>query len=336
MFTMINNSLIARIVLIIATSISCTFSFAQTLSVQDNLMKLEGDTMPEPLTIMRELLVTPDSSSAEDYILDKVAQKAKENRKKLDFTATTEYFIYASNMDLIPKFLSKSQNWLLKSVMGLAGLRAMYNYVTSNRETSIGFSVTQQAKGKDIKYTDSKILFSPAEMPEKVGKQVIKLAKTDLFDALYAEKYITDKKERHRAYDIEYIGSAEEEDGSLYYILKIWKYKGKSYQDEFTLHIADGTWGILRKENKSSGSFTYIQSRYVNGILLPAKCVDDPTPMSMEELVKEAEKEIQKNREKGETISKSELKLLERIEKVAKGGRRDAPMMKFSYEVKYH
>lgn len=314
---------------------ACTHTSAQIPSVQDNLMELEDDTMPEPVIMMRELLVTPDGSDPVDYILNNVARKAKENRKKLNYTATTEFSLYSSNMDLLPQFLSSTQNWLVKTALGFMGMRAIYNYVTAHEELAIGISITQCAKGNDTDYTDRHIRFSPNDMPENVGKQIMELGEFPLFDVVYGNNKLLDQKKRHKAYDIEFIGSAEEEDGTLYYILKVWRNKGKASQSETTIHITDGTWGVLRKENKSSNVTTYIQCANISGIFLPVKCVQDPNPMSLEELAKIAKEELSKDNEDDKKLDKSERKLIERIEKVAKGERRDAPMMKYSYDVRY-
>lgn len=315
---------------------ACTHTSAQILSVQDNLMELEDDTMPEPVIMMRELLVTPDGSDPVDYILNNVARKANENRKKLNYTATTEFSLYSSNMDLLPQFLSSTQNWLVKTALGFMGMRAIYNYVTAHEELAIGISITQRAKGKETDYTDRQILFSPNDMPENVGKQIMELGEFPLFDVVYGNKKLLDQKKRHKAYDIEFIGSAEEEDGTLYYILKVWRNKGKASQSETTLHITDGTWGVLRQENKSSNVTTYIQCANISSIFLPVKCVQDPNPMSLEELAKIAKEELSKDNEDDKEMAKSERKLIERIEKVAQGERKDAPMMKYSYDVRYN
>lgn len=315
---------------------ACTHTSAQILSVQDNLMELEDDTMPEPVIMMRELLVTPDGSDPVDYILNNVARKANENRKKLNYTATTEFSLYSSNMDLLPQFLSSTQNWLVKTALGFMGMRAIYNYVTAHEELAIGISITQRAKGKETDYTDRQILFSTNDMPENVGKQIMELGEFPLFDVVYGNKKLLDQKKRHKAYDIEFIGSAEEEDGTLYYILKVWRNKGKASQSETTLHITDGTWGVLRQENKSSNVTTYIQCANISSIFLPVKCVQDPNPMSLEELAKIAKEELSKDNEDDKEMAKSERKLIERIEKVAQGERKDAPMMKYSYDVRYN
>ena len=239
-------------------------------------------------------------------------------------------------MDLLPQFLSKTQNWAVKTGMGLMGMRAMYNYVTSHEETGLGISVTQKAKGNDTDYSDERILFSPSDMPEKVGQQIMKMACFPMFDAIYGDKNLLDRKKRHKVYEIEYIGTAEEKDGGLYYILKVWRNKGKAYQRITTLHIADGSWGVLRQENRSSLMSSYIQCENVSGILLPVKCVQNPNPMSMEELAAKAKRSITNGRLDKGKVSKRSKKLLERIEKVANGTRKDAPMMKYSFEVRYH
>lgn len=325
-----------RQILFLALLCTTTQASAQVISVRDSLMEIEGDTMPEPFRILPELFVTPDGSNPVDYILDNVARKAHENRKALNYTATTTFHVYASNMDLLPQFLSKTQNWAVKTGMGLMGMRAMYNYVTSQEETGLGISVTQKARGNDTDYSDERILFSPSDMPEKVGQQIMKMARFPMFDTVYGDKNLLDRKKRHKVYEIEYIGTAEEEDGSLYYILKVWRNKGKAYQRITTLHIADGSWGVLRQENRSSLMSSYIQCERISGILLPVKCVQTPNTMSMEELAAKAKASIARMEKEGKEPSKRMQKLLNRVEKVADGTRRDAPMMKYSFEVHYH
>ena len=325
-----------RLFLILALHWAAQNASAQVISVRDSLMDIEADTMPEPFRMLPELFVTPDGSNPVDYILDNVARKAQENRKTLNYTSTTTFHVYASNMDLLPQFLSKTQNWAVKTGMGLMGMRAMYNYVTSHEETALGISVTQKARGNDTDYSEEHILFSPSDMPEKAGEQIMKMARFPMFDAVYGDKSLLDRKKRHKVYEIEYIGTAEEKDGSLYYILKIWRNKGKAYQRITTLHIADGSWGVLRQENRSSLMSSYIQCENISGVLLPIKCVQNPNPMSMEELAAKAKRSITNRKLDKGKVSKRSKKLLERIEKVASGEQRDAPMIRYSFAVVYH
>lgn len=324
---------IFSILAILAISLQAS---AQTISVRDSIMALEGDTMPEPFRILPELFVTPDGSSPEDYILNKVAQKAKENRKTLNYTADMVYYIYASNMDLLPEFLGKTGNWFMKTAMGFMGIKALYNYITSNEEAAIGVSVTHLTKKGDTKFKDGKIIYCPAEMPEKVGKQVIGLAENSLFDELYGNKHLFNEKKRHKVYDeIKYIGTAEEPDGTLYYVIRIRHEVGTKRQWETTLHITDGTWGILRKQHKSQHSSIYVECKNFSGVYLPVKCVEDPTPMSMEEFTRDAREALTKNVEPDEEMNKYARKMLERMEKLANGERRNAPMTKYTYDVTY-
>jgi hypothetical protein len=58
--------------------------------------------------------------------------------------------------------------------------------------------------------------------------------------------------------------------------------------------------------------------------------------MTMDELTSKAQNSIAKMEQEGKEPSKSTKKLLKRVEKVANGTKRDAPMMKYSFEVHYH
>ena len=81
---------------------------------------------------------------------------------------------------------------------------------------------------------------------------------------------------------------------------------------------------------------SYIQCENISGVLLPVKCVQNPNPMSMEELAAKAKRSITNGRLDKGKVSKRSKKLLERIEKVANGTRKDAPMMRYSFTVDYH
>ena len=80
-------------ILFLTLLFTATHASAQVISVRDSLMEIEGDTMPEPFRMLPELFVTPDGSNPVDYILDNVARKAQENRKALDYTATTTFHV---------------------------------------------------------------------------------------------------------------------------------------------------------------------------------------------------------------------------------------------------
>lgn len=333
------KNIFIRTILIATALITCTHSMAQISVVQDvqkNLQELQGDTMPDPI-IMKELLITPDGSNPVDYILNNVARKKKENQQNLQYKATTECFLYSYNMDLLPQVMTKTQNWLIKTALGIIGMRSIYNYVTSCKEAGFGVKVTQEVQGRSIQYSDEEVLFAPDDAPQKVTKQIIKHAKFSLFNTLYGDNLLYNEEKRHKFYDIEFIGSAEKEDGSLYYILKFWRHKGdEDLETETTLHIEDGSWGILRKEVKSTGTYSYIESTNVSGVLLPAKYVEDPSRSSLEELIKEIKEDIEKDEEKGKKASKRKRKFIDKIEKLAKSGRNEAPDMKISFNVTYH
>ena len=315
----------------------CPRTWAQSVSGEDSIPLMLHDSMPEPFRMLPELFVTPDDSDPVDYILGHVARKAEENSRTLNYNAKASVTLSAKNMDIVPQLLSKTQNWMLKTILGMVGLRTTYNYVTRHEEVGIAFSYSQSAQKGKVRTYDKVITEAPEDMPDKVGEQVMKVADLNLFDVLYTDNDYLDQKKRHKNYIAEYRGTAEDQDGTVYYIISLVKSEGKKHKSVTTLHITEKDWGILRYEHRSPFSFMYVQCKNISGVYLPVHSVTDPTPISLSDLTKEAKKTLEQQREeKGKKkLPKSQRKLLERAERLIQGGRNGVPSLRYRISVSY-
>ena len=287
------------------------------------------DTINEPLFIMRELLVTPDGSDPVTYILDNVYRKAKENRKRLNYTANADISVMVRDVDIIPEIAPKTLMFAAQMYLRTKGLWGLFNYAMSRPTTGVHLQTTHTARNGKVQYGKGKILQGPSDMKEKIQRQLFDFCEFDLFDELYGENTLCDPKYRQK-FEIKMEGTFEE-GGKTIYILKARRYHGE-LRERQTLHIVDGTWGIRRAEYTTRIFRSYRECKDIGGgVYMPWRKVDNPVQFDLNKAIEKGH-QLLESREK---VKRMERKTLQRAEKVSKGTRTYSPMVKMGYEIHY-
>ena len=289
-----------------------------------------ADTIAERVTVMPELLVTPDGSDPVTYILNQVYQQSLQNRKRLTYGATANVQFIVRDADIIPKVMPRTLMLAAQMYLRTKGKWALFDYALSRPKAEATLrNHHTRVKGGKPKYDKSEILRAPADMSNKVRNQLKELCEFDLFDELYGEETLVNPKYRQK-FAITYEGSFEE-NGKTIFVLKARRYHGELRETQ-TLHVVDREWGIRRAEFNTRIFRSYRECIPIQGgIYMPYRKVDNPVQFNLE-------KAIQKGHELLDSKSKvrrMEKKTMQRAENLAKGDRDFQPMVKVGYEIKY-
>lgn len=296
---------------------------------QDNGDWMDADTIAEPVTLMKELLVTPDGSAPATYILDNVYRRSIANRKRLDYTAQAHVDVVVRDADIIPMVMPRTLMLAAQMYLRTKGLWALFDYATSRPSAQATLRTRHTCKHGKVKYSEGRILQAPADMKKKIGSQLLAMCEFDLFDELYGEKTLVNPDYR-RKFAITYEGSFDE-NGKTIFILKARRYHGELHETQ-TLHVVDREWGIRRAEYNTRIFRSFRECMPIqDGIYMPHRKVDNPVQFNLE-------KAIQKGRElldKKKKVRRMESKTLKRAEKLAEGTRDYRPMVKIGYQITY-
>lgn len=288
-----------------------------------------ADTLAEPVTMMREVLITPDGSDPVTYILNKVYQRSLENRKRLNYSASADVDVLLRDADVIPKVMPKTLMFAAQMYLRTKGLWKLFDYAMSRPSAEAQLRCYHTCHGGKVKYGKGQILRAPEDMRKKVGDQLLKLCEFELFDELYGEETLVNPKYRKK-FKIRFEGSFEE-DGKTVYLLTAARRRGALHEAQ-ALHVVDGTWGILRSVYITRIFRTFRICKPIQGdIYMPWRKVDNPVEFNLE-------KAIEKGREmlaKEKNPTNMEKKTLRRAEELAKGERDFKPMVKVGYEIHY-
>lgn len=290
---------------------------------------LYNDTIAEPVTMMSELLVTPDGSDPVSYILDNVAKRARQNRKRLNYQAYADVQLIVRDADIIPQVMPKTLMFLGQLYLRSKGMWSLFKYATSRPSVQATLRTNHSCKSGRVKYGKGEILTGPADMKKKVGNQLLEICQFNLFDEIYGSNTIVDADYRKK-FDITFVGSTEE-NGQIIFVLKARRKHGELRETQ-TLHVIDKQWGILRAEYSSRIFRSYRECKDIGGgIYMPWRKVDNPVQFDLDTAIDKARKMLE-NKKK---VRNMERKTLQRAEKLAKGERQYKPMIKMGYEIRY-
>lgn len=301
------------------------WSYAQT-----GMDWMYADTIAERVTVMPELLVTPDGSDPVTYILNQVYHRSIENRRHLTYSATANVQFVVRDADVIPKVMPRTLMLAAQMYLRTKGAWALFDYALSRpkAEASLRNHHTRQDGGKPI-YDESEILQAPSDMSRKVRRQLMELCEFDLFDELYGEETLVNPEYR-RKFAVKYEGSFEE-DGKTIFVLKARRHHGELRETQ-TLHVVDREWGIRRAEYNTRIFRSYRECIPIrSGIYMPCRKVDNPVQYNLKKAIEKGHELLDKKSK----VRRMERKTLQRAENLAKGPRDYQPMVKVGYEIKY-
>ena len=305
------------------------FLLSTALMAQADKSWMMADTIAEPVTLLSEVIVTPDGSDPVAYILDNVYRRSLQNRKRLTYAATADVSILVRDADIIPKVMPKTLMLAAQMYLRTRGLWGLFDYAISRPSFEADLRTVHSCHGGKVRYGEGQVLRAPSDMKAKTRRQMLGMCEFDLFDELYGEHTLVDPKYR-RKFAITVAGSFEE-DGQLIYVLKARRYHGELRETQ-TLHVVDGAWGIRRAEYNTRIFRSYRECVPIrDGVYMPCRKVDNPVQFNLEKAIQKGKELLDKKKK----VRRMEHKTLRRAEKLAKGERDYAPMMKLGYEITY-
>ena len=284
---------------------------------------------------LSDVYITPNGEDPAIYILRKVAEKAAINRKRLaSYNASVTHTFHAQDIDFLPVVLPKTYRWALKALVKTFRLGAIYDVCTQNEKVDAKVSLQHHyAKGK-TKYDNERLISSTPTLPDKAKEQLFKLTHYVIFDLLYDDDLPWGSKAIKKGYCQFKLKGTIEENGQVIDVLTSSITHGKFSYNQ-VLYIIEDNWGILRMESNTPNEYERTECRDIGGgIYLPVSQISDPKMINFN-LSEEIQTFKAQQAEKGEKLSKTEQKMIDRLEQFIANGRNLRPCMTSGYNIKY-
>ncbi len=236
-----------------------------------------GEILLEPQTLMlMAAYVVPDGMSPSEYILSKVWETTRKNRKKkFNYRAEINYKVTTHELPVVAKTLPKAAVGLAKMFGSFQGYGPMIRYCLKNDDFSAKASLSRSVK--DGKKTDfaHKLLWSDKPLPENVKENVTHLFDfIDLYDIMYddASSYAEKFTGRHK---FKLVGTYEY-DGRLVDVLSWTDYKGRVTAN---LHVVEEKWTFMKLQvYTKEGEVLRCEAREIgNGVYMPVSMLMKPS-----------------------------------------------------------
>lgn len=300
------------------------------LPIKESKTYILNQRMEPEVIALDAVFVTPDEDDMATYILKKIAQKAKENRTKLNYNATVMQDFKAKDADIVPMLLSKTTFWMLKQAVKVAGKGAIMDYVLQNRSVEVSVRTDIEQRGKKISWNNKKVIASNPTLSKKAESQLLSMMEMELFEIVYSKDNAWGEKGR-KDYVFNVKGNIEV-NGKTVYILE-GKAPKSQYLTDKTIYVVDGDWGILRVDEKSQMSTRRLECRDIgDGIYMPITLVDRPSLMSFDKMVDKAKVAVDSLEEKPSRIVR---KGMERAEELLQGERKFTPYASHNFSIVY-
>lgn len=293
------------------------------------------ERLEEQPIALSDVYITPNGEDPAIYILRKVAEKAAINRKRLaSYNASVTHTFHAQDIDFLPVVLPKTYRWALKALVKTFRLGAIYDVCTQNEKVDAKLSLQHHyAKGK-TKYANERLISSTPALPDKAKEQLFKLTHDDIFDLLYGDNLPWGSKAIKKGYCQFKLKGTIEENGQVIDVLTSSITHGEFSYNQ-VLYIIEDNWGILRMESNTPNEYERTECRDIGGgIYLPVSQISDPKMINFN-LAEQIQTFKAEQAEKGEKLSKTEQKMIDRLEQFIANGRNLRPCMTSGYNIKY-
>lgn len=272
--------------------------------------------MTEQAIELNEVYLTPNGEDPCVYILRKLHEQGRVNRKRLQtYDALCSGKIDLENLDLIVAILPGFIKTMLHGLLRVKGVNALFNYITSSDHVKVDYQYTQTWRQGKARNTEMTILSSSPKIDNKCRRQLSKLQVDDFFTRFYGEDKSFDAKkvaQKIAKKNIRLKGVIEEKGKTIDVLTQT---TGDSAQTELTIYIIEDLWSVLRFEQRSSdgGLIRFECDDIGGGIYLPVLFATPPIALPLDKLIDETKKSYQEEKAKGNSAS-MEKKVLERYE----------------------
>lgn len=307
--------------------------------VEESRPYIHDESLEEQPLNLNDVYVTPTGEDPAIYILRKVAEQAKTNSKRLKhYEAQKEYVFHSQDADFLPAVLPKAIMWTLNALMKSVHRGAIWDHCISHEQTDARLTAQMICNDGLISYKNEKLISATPAMSDKAREQLFKTAHEDPFEKLYGNdtdycsKMLKKGKCKYR------LKGTIEENGLVIDVLVNEQAGDKDDPAVSTLYVIEDNWCILRSEVVSETTRELTECRNVgNGVYLPVSYLNEPTfaSLDLEKMIEKHKAEVAEKKQKGEKVSSSESKFLQRVERYASTHSTFKPSIANSYRISY-
>jgi len=230
---------------------------------------------PQPL-MLTAAYVIPAGKTPGEYVLSKVWERAKQNRKnEFNYKAEVSYNLSTHELPVVANALPKAAVGLAKTYGAFQGYGPLVRYCLKNDDFSAKVTLNRQVKdGQTLDY-NKKLVSSDKPLPDNVKSNVLNLmAIIDFYECMYGESCTWGAKfaKKHK---FTLTGTYEYND-HLVDVLKCTDHKNKVTA---TVHVVEDLWMIMKVQlTTKEGEVLRVEARDVgNGIYMPISLVIKPS-----------------------------------------------------------
>lgn len=298
-----------------------------------------NESLEEQPLNLNDVYVTPTGEDPAIYILRKVAERAKENRKRLvHYEAQKEFVFHSKDVDFMPAILPKPIMWGLNTLMKTVHRGAIFEYCYSNEQTDARLTAQMVYDGGLITYKNEKLLSATPSMNDKAREQLFKTAHEDPFDKMYGNDTDYCSKMLKKGKCQYKLKGTVEENGLTLDVLVNENAGDEDDPAVSTLYVIEDNWSILRSELNGEVSHERTECRHVGeGIYLPVSYLNEPTfsTLDLDKMIEDYKAKQDERAEKGEKPDATERKIIQRLERYAKTHSRFRPSISNGYSISY-
>lgn len=278
-----------------------------------------------------EVFVTPDGTDPAVYILTKVAEQARVNKKRLTYDARMNSTFHAQDFDFIPVLAPKGTLWVFKLAFKKEGVGELAEFCMEHEQVDAVMSSTHHYNTGKSKYTDERLVSATPELTKGVRKQLFsKFVNIDLFHSTYGSLMDAKPKDlRKTKYKLKGI---IEEGGRTIDVLESEQTSESGEIITQQIYVVEGTWGIQRRLIKSGNGDRRLECRDIgNGIYMPISLMMEPSKLDLSTEMAKMEESLREDDE----LPGMAKRYLDRMHKYLESKRSIRPDMTLCYTVKY-
>jgi len=266
----------------VSKSVTLEFAFMGYKTKQVKLALTEpnhhyahDERLEEQMIALTEVYLTPNGEDPVTYIMRKVQEQSKVNRKRLtDYTGEVKAYLISRDVDLMRELMPGLMWGTVRTTAKAARKGALLDYFTSAPNVKAYYTYTQTKTNGKNSVSQPTLISATPQITDKARKQLDTYE--DLFDLLYAEDLKI--KPKSAVKDGWKLKGVVEEQGHDVDVLTRTVKSGKE-TTTYTLYVIEELWTILRYEENSPAGLERYECRDVGeGIYMPVSLITQPIP----------------------------------------------------------
>lgn len=289
------------------------------------------DIYLEPQALMlTAAYVTPDGMDPAKFVLSKLWEQSKKNKKRqINYKADISYDVASHGLTVINEVLPKGTVGLAKFAAAVNGYGPFVKYCLNNDDLSASVTLKREVRGAKVKDYDHVLVQAGQELPKNVRKNILSVFELiDLYEILYGETTKWGERfSNSHVFTLE--GTYEYEDK----LVDVLKWVDSKNRFSANIHIVEDDWGILKVQLFHwEGEVLRCEARNAgNGVYMPISFVLKPSvTMVRAEQIPGLIEEIRKSKSFKEKTKEKVIKVLER-----NLGHDFNPYISFGFNIRY-